>query len=237
MHLSVIIPAYNEAKRLPATLKSVHAYLAKQAYDYEILVVNDGSRDNTANIVRELQMHIPNLELIDNRQNHGKAWVVQQGMLKASGDLRLFMDADNSTHIDALDAMLPYLGVYDVVIASIGVPGAKKIGHEPWYRRMLGKAGNIWIQVWATPGIHDTQRGFKLFTKKSAEAVFPKMRTFGWGFDVELLAIAHMMKFRIKEIPITWDNDPNSKVNIWAYPKVLLQTIQVRWNMIVGRYK
>lgn len=234
MHLSVIIPAYNEAKRIPGTLRSVHEYLSRQAYDYEVLVVNDGSTDATASVSTNLQ--IPNLKVIDNKENRGKAYAVQQGMLAATGDFRLFMDADNATTIDTLDRMIPLLADNQVIIASIGIPGAKKIGHEPFYRRLLGKAGNLWIRIWATPGIHDTQRGFKLFTAQAVQAIFPKMKTFGWGFDVEILALARKFGFKIKEVPIIWNNDPNSKVNMWAYPKVLLQTLVIWWNLTTNAY-
>lgn len=236
MHLSVIIPAYNEAKRIPATLQSIHQYLSKQSYEYEILVVSDGSTDDTARVVENAKSQIPNLKLLDNKENHGKAYVVKQGMLAATGELRLFMDADNSTTIEVLDSMMPFLKAYEVIIASLGVAGSKKVGHEPSYRRWLGKAGNLWIQFWATPGIHDTQRGFKLFTAEAANKIFPKMKTFGWGFDVEVLALAHKFGFKIKEVPITWNNDPNSKVNIWAYPKVLMQTLVIRWYLLTNQY-
>lgn len=237
MQISVVIPAYNEEKRILPTLESVCSYLNSRNYEYEILVVSDGSRDNTANMVHEFSRNCPGLRLIDNKENHGKAWVVKQGMIEAKGKLRLFMDADNSTTIDNLDTMLPFIKEgYSVVIASIGVKGAKKIGSEPFYRRLLGQAGNLWIRFWAVPGIHDTQRGFKLFTHEAAEKIFPKMLTYGWGFDVELLALAQKYKFKIKEIPISWNNAPDSKVNIWAYPKTLLQTLKIWWNLVSGQY-
>lgn len=237
MFLSVVIPAYNEAKRITPTIKSVFEYLKKQSYEYEILVVNDGSHDNTAEIVADFAKEFPELKLIDNKQNQGKARVVQQGMLATQGDLRLFMDADNATTIDNLEKMLPYIKEgYSVVIASIGIIGAQKIGEEPAYRRLLGQLGNLWIRFWAVPGIYDTQRGFKLFTKESVEKIFPKMITFGWGFDVEILALARKFGYKIKEIPIIWKNAPESKVNIWAYPKTLLQTLNIWWNLNTKKY-
>lgn len=237
MYLSVVIPAYNEAKRITLTLQSIFEYLKKQNYGYEVLVVNDGSKDGTAAVVSDFTKEFPQLKLIDNKQNRGKAKVVQQGMLAARGDLRLFMDADNATTIDNLDKMLPYINEgYGVVIASIGIKGAEKIGEEPFYRRLLGQLGNFWIRFWAVPGIYDTQRGFKLFTREITEKIFPKMLTFGWGFDVELLALARKYGYKIKEIPIIWKNAPGSKVNIWAYPKVLMQTLKIRWNLTTKKY-
>lgn len=230
MYLSVIIPAYNEEQRIGKTLESVLAYLKAQSYTWEVIVVNNNSSDRTRDVAQGY-----GITVIDELRQ-GKAYAVQTGMLTASGDLRLFMDADNATVIDEVENMIPFVSQYPVVIASIGIPGAKKIGHEPFYRRALGKAGNLWIQLWAVPGIHDTQRGFKLFTHQAVEYIFPKMRTFGWGFDVEVLALARRGGYRIKEVPITWNNDPDSKVNIWAYPQVLLQTLRVRWNILGGVY-
>ena len=177
-----------------------------------------------------------NFKVINNKENRGKGAVVKQGMLEAKGDYRIFMDADNSVSIDVLDTMLPLTSTYQVVIASIGVEGAQKVGHEPFYRRLLGKLGNLFIQLLAVPGIHDTQRGFKLFTAKAAAEVFPRMHVAGWGFDVGALAIARKMGYNIKEVPVSWNNDPSSKVNIWAYPQVLLETIKIRWNLLSGVY-
>ncbi len=237
MYLSVVIPAYNEAKKITPTIRSIFDYLKKQSYEYEVLVINDGSRDNTVEVVAGFVKEFPALRIIDNKRNQGKAKVVQQGMMEARGDLKLFMDADNATTIDNLDKMIPYIKEgYDVVIASIGIKGAQKIGEEPFYRRILGQLGNLWIRFWAVPGIHDTQRGFKLFTKESADKIFPKMLTFGWGFDVEVLALAKKYGHKIKEVPIIWKNTANSKVNIWAYPKTLLQTLKIWWNLNTKKY-
>ncbi len=126
MYLSVIIPAYNEEKRLPKTLEEVDAYLSKQPYNYEIIVVNDGSLDKTAAVVRNLISQIKNLQLVDNKKNHGKGWVVKQGMLAAKGKYRIYSDADNAVSIDQIEAFWPYLGKgYDVIIGSIEIKGAK----------------------------------------------------------------------------------------------------------------
>lgn len=218
-------------------MQSIFEYLKRQNYEYEVLVVNDGSKDGTTAVVSDFTKEFPQLKLIDNKQNRGKAKVVQQGMLEAKGDLRLFMDADNATTLDNFDKMIPYINEgYGVVIASIGIKGAEKIGEEPFYRRLLGQLGNLWIRFWAVPGIHDTQRGFKLFTKEITEKIFPKMLTFGWGFDVELLALARKYGYKIKEVPIVWKNASGSKVNIWAYPKTLLQTIKIWWNLKTNKY-
>lgn len=238
MRLSVIIPAYNEEKRIGGTLKSIDGYLVRQNYDYEILVVSDGSSDNTANLTRSLEPQIRGLRLIENKENHGKGYVVRQGMLEARGDLRLFTDADNSTSIDHLDKFIPYINDgFDVVIGSIAVKGHKvALGSEPVWRRVLGKLGNLFIQIMAVPGIHDTQRGFKLFTSKAVQDIFPKLTITRWGFDVEALALARKFGHKIKEVPVDWKNDPNSKVGLEAYVQVLIETINIRWNLLTGKY-
>lgn len=238
MKLSVIIPAYNEEKRIGQTLLAIGQYLSRQNYESEVITVNNNSKDKTVEIARQTGKDFKNFKVIDEPKP-GKGHAVTAGMLAATGDLRLFTDADNSTSIDQIERMYPYLDQgYDVVIGSLAVPGAKVIrdGGEPLWRVILGKLGNKWIQIFAVWGINDTQRGFKVFTARAVQAIFPKLTIFGWGFDVEVLALAKKYKYKIKEVPITWDNDPDSKVNIWAYPQVLLQTLKVRWNLLTGKY-
>jgi len=239
LYLSIIIPAYNEEKRIGATLRSIGSYLSGQSYDYEIIVVSDGSKDKTAESVRSLETEIKNLRVIDNKDNHGKGWVVRQGMMEARGDLRLFTDADNSTSLDHLDKFIPYINDgYGVVIGSIGVAGHKvESGSEPVWRRILGKLGNLFIQIMAVPGIMDTQRGFKLFTAKAAGDIFPKLKITRWGFDIEALALARKFKHKIKEVPVDWKNDANSKVGVSAYFQVLIETVKIRWYLLTGQYK
>lgn len=239
MYLSVIIPAYNEERRIGSTLKSIDEYLRCQDYSYEILVVSDGSKDNTANVVRNVEPEVMGLRLIENKENHGKGYVVKRGMLEAKGDLRLFTDADNSTSIDHLDKFIPYINEgYSIVIGSIAVKGHKVAsGSEPMWRRVAGKMGNLFIQIMAVPGIHDTQRGFKLFTAKAVQDIFPRLTIDRWGFDVEVLALARKFKHKIKEIPVDWKNDPNSKVGLRAYFQVLWETVKIRWNLMTGKYK
>jgi dolichyl-phosphate beta-glucosyltransferase len=238
MYLSVIIPAYNEEKRIGGTLKALGAYLGRQSYEYEILVVSDGSKDNTAMLVQGMEAEVKNLRLIDNKENHGKGWVVAQGMLEAKGELRLFTDADNSTSIEHVEKFIPYISQgYDVVIGSIGIAGHKvEAGSEPVWRRVLGKLGNFFIQIMAVPGIFDTQRGFKLFTAKAAMDIFPKQKITRWGFDIEALALARKFNHKIKEVPVDWKNDANSKVGASAYVQVLSETIKVRLNLMTGKY-
>ncbi len=237
--LSVIIPAYNEAHRITKTLMSVSGFLEKQPWQYEILVVSDGSKDNTAETVNNLAKTLKNLTLVDNQQNHGKGWVVRQGMLKATGDVRLFMDADNSTSIDQVLPMLDYLNKgYDVIIGSIEVAGAKIDEHAQWYRRFIGHWSKYLIRavagIWE---IHDSQRGFKLFSEKAARSVFSKAVIDRFGFDIEILALAKKLGFKIKELPVVWVNEGESKVSLKSYIEVFIDLWRIRFNLWLGRYK
>lgn len=238
MQLSVIIPAYNEEKRIGLTLESVGSWLAHQPYDSEIIVVNNHSTDATVDVVRNIMQKFRSIRLIDEKRP-GKGYAVTTGILFATGQLRLFMDADNSTTIDQFERMRPEFDRgYGVVIGSIAVRGTRilKGGGEPWWRVVFGKLGNLWIQFWAVPRIWDTQRGFKAFTAPVANDIFRHLTIFGWGFDVEVLAIARAHGYRIKEMPVIWNNDPNSKVNVWVYPKVLWDTLRVGINRFLGKY-
>ncbi|MBL8030619.1 MAG: glycosyltransferase family 2 protein [Candidatus Doudnabacteria bacterium] len=236
--LSVVIPAYNEAGRIANTLKAVHNFLQKQAYDYEILVVSDGSKDATSEVVQSLGSTVKNLVFLDNKQNHGKGYVTRQGMLKATGDVRLFMDADNSTTIDQMVPMLKFLDEgYEVVIGSIEVSGAKINEHAQWYRRALGHWSKYLIRLVAGLwDIHDTQRGFKLFTGHAAQEIFSRVTIERFGFDIEVLAVAKKLGYKIKELPVVWNNAGDSKVSLKSYFGVLMDLFRVRFNLWTGKY-
>ncbi len=239
LKLSVIIPAYNEQKRISATLLDIDKYLKKQDYSYEILVVSDGSTDNTAEAVKNLKVRVANLKLIDNKQNCGKGCVVKQGMLGANGRFRLFMDADNSTTIDHLEKFWPHIEKeYQLVIGSIEIKGAKIEENAAWYRRWLGRISKYIIRavagLWK---IHDTQRGFKLFTEKSAQNVFSKQTIMRWGFDIEVLVLAKKMGFKIKEVAVDWKNPGESKVSLKSYIKTFGELLKIKYNLITNKYK
>lgn len=238
MHLSVIIPAYNEEKNIRKTIESIYKYLFDRDLEHEIIVVTDGSTDQTDEIVRSMFSIIPTLQLLDYIQNRGKGFAVRQGMIRAKGQYRLFTDADNATTIDHIEKMMPFFrNGYDVVIGSMALSESVIAkGSEPLWRRIFGKMGNVFIQILAVPGIRDTQRGFKMITAKAAENIFPKMTIDGWGFDIEILALARKFGYKIKEIPVNWKNDPNSHVNLKAYFQVLTETVKIRWNLITGKY-
>lgn len=237
IRLSVVIPAYNSQEVIAETLLDVDRYLSKQDYAYEIIVVSDGSKDNTVSIVEKTKQLVRNLRLIENKENHGKGYVVRQGILEAKGEYRMFMDADNSTKIDHLDLFWPETKHYDIVIASIGIKGAKIHETAQWYRRLLGNVAKYIIRIVAGLWeIKDTQRGFKLFNEKSVQAVFPKQTLTRWGFDFEILTLAKRMGFKIKEVPITWNN-PVGGVNLMSYFKTFFELMKIKWNLIINKYK
>ncbi|MBI1974975.1 MAG: glycosyltransferase family 2 protein [Parcubacteria group bacterium] len=236
-YLSVIIPAYNEAERLPRTLRAVDEYLVRQPFTYEIIVVNDGAHDNTAEVVRSLKASIRNLKLIDNTENHGKGWVVKQGLLAALGEIRLFMDADNSTSVDHVERMLPlFQQGCDVVIGSRRVKGAKIAVHQSFLREQIGRVFNLIVRIIAGLPYIDTQAGFKAFTVAATEAIFPRQILSRWAFDVEVLVIARRLGFKICEVPITWVNDPKTTVKLRGMIMMFFEVLAVRWNLLRGIY-
>jgi dolichyl-phosphate beta-glucosyltransferase len=240
IYLSVIIPAYNEADRIPKTLKIISSYLERQPYSYEILVVCDGPKDRTADVVRDLSLIIPKLKLIDRKKNMGKGFSIKEGMLAAKGKVRLFTDADNSTDISYFDKMRPLFDKgYDIVISTRDAkdaPGAGQDVPQPWHKRLMGNIGNLYIQIMAVPGIWDTQNGFKSFRDYAAEKIFSKTAINRWAFDVEALALARKLDYKIGIIPIHWINDPKSHVSLPAYFKVLFDVAKIRWNLTRRKY-
>ncbi|KKP98717.1 MAG: hypothetical protein US71_C0005G0019 [Parcubacteria group bacterium GW2011_GWD2_38_12] len=238
IYLSVVIPAYNEEHRIGKSLVELDQYLSKQSYIYEILVINDGAKDRTVDVVREAMKTVKNLRLIDNKENHGKGYVVRQGMLEAKGKYRLFSDADSSVSIEQIEKFWPYFEQgYDVVIGSIEVAGAKIEEHAAWYRRFVGHWAKLLIRMLAIWEIHDTQRGFKCFTAKAAQDVFLRQTITRWGFDIEILVIAKEHRYKIKEVPVVWINPGESKVGASAYISTLKELLQIKWNLIKGKYR
>ncbi|MES2437346.1 MAG: bifunctional glycosyltransferase family 2/GtrA family protein [Patescibacteria group bacterium] len=235
--LSVVIPAYNEAERIEATLLSIDTYLKSQHYTYEIIVVNDGSKDTTAEVVQNLLPSIQNLRLSNNAKNHGKGFVVRQGMLEATGQYRLFMDADNSTTIDHVEQFFPkFEEGYDVVVSSRRIDGSVLVKDQSKLRELLGTIFRTMIHMMVPLGITDSQNGFKMFTAKAAEKIFSKQKIVAWAFDVEILAIAKLFGFKIKEEPITWVNDERTHVTLKGMVRMLKETFQIKLNLSNGIY-
>jgi len=239
MYLSIVIPAYNEERRLPKTLEAIDDYLRQQPYDYEIIVVNDGSKDTTATVCEGMSSVIKNLKLIDNKENKGKGAVVRQGMLEGQGDFRLFTDADNSTSIDQIEKMwIEFKNGYDIIIGSRNVKGAVLDPPQPFLRQIILGEGfklfrKIIIGLWK---IQDTQCGFKCFTGEAAGKIFPRCKINRFAFDPEILVIAKKLGYKIKETPVLWKNDPESKVKLKGMVKMAIDLVKIRLNMIKGFY-
>lgn len=236
-YLSVIIPAYNEAKRLPLALVDIDKHLKKADFSYEIIVVDNNSTDATPAIVKRFSHLIENLKLTECRIP-GKGAAVKKGMFEAKGKIRLFTDADNSTSIDQFNKMIPYFNEgYQAVIGSRDIEGARLVPPQPWHKRIAGNLGNLFIQFMLLPGIWDTQCGFKAFTEEAAEKIFPLIKISRWGFDVEILALAKKFGYKIKEVPVVWMNNPFSHVKASAYVQVLWEVVKIKWWIIMDKYK
>jgi len=236
-YLSVIVPAFNEEDRIESTLHSINSYLSAQHYTYEIIVVNDGSKDKTVEITSRLLTGIPHLRLIDNKENRGKGWAVKCGMISAKGEIRLFMDADNSTTIDQIENMFPHIeNGFDVVIGSRRVKDAVITVHQSIFRERIGQIFNLIVRIINGLKIKDTQAGFKMFSSSAAEKIFPMQTIWQWAFDVELLMIAQKLGFKIKEVPITWRNNPLSHVRLKGMIMMLFDLTKTRLNLWTGVY-
>ncbi len=215
MKLSVVIPAYNEARRLPRTLKEAWAWLCAHEPEHEILVVDDGSQDNTRALAQAMQKDIPSLRVVGYADNRGKGYAVRAGMLAAKGAFRLFMDADHSTHISEWEKARALLQQgADVAIASRKLPDSEIPVRQPWLRERLGEAFNLLVRAASGLPFRDTQCGFKAFTARAAQEIFARTRINGFGFDVEVLWLAKQMGLRIAEFAVTWRNDADSRVRI-----------------------
>ena len=235
MRLSLIIPAYNEAQRIQASLESAEAYLDRQDYDYEIIVVDDGSTDGTPQVVRDTH---PEVHLESYGENRGKGYAVRHGMTVARGDYRLFSDADGSTPIEELDKVWPrFDDGADVAIGSRALPESNVETHQPWYRENMGRVFNGIVRVMRLTRFHDTQCGFKAFSRKAADIVFPRQTIDGFGFDPELLYIAQRHGLRVDEIPVHWVNCPYTRVNaVTDSARMIGEMLQIRVNAWRGRY-
>lgn len=227
--LSIIIPAYNEESRIGQTLTELDEFLRQWRRESEIIIVNDGSTDATANVVERYTGSLKSLLLINLPKNRGKGFAVQSGMVHARGNYQLFMDADHSVDIAYVDQFLTYCHKgYDIVIASIRVNGAKIIEQSQWYRRLLGHISKVLIRALVLRNFYDTQRGFKLFTRDAARRIFASQTIYGFGFDMELLLLAQKYGFTVKEVPVMWINKNGSSVGFRAYWKTLGELIWLK---------
>jgi dolichyl-phosphate beta-glucosyltransferase len=232
VQLSVVIPAFNEADRLPPTLERVFTYLRGRDASFEVIVVDDGSRDETVARARAAGATV-----LPNEVNRGKGYSVRRGMLAARGARRLMTDADLSTPIEDLGRLMAALdGGFDVAIGSRALPDSNVEVHQPWYRENMGRVFNGLVRLLAVPGLKDTQCGFKLFTAEAAQAAFSRALLDGFSFDVEALYLARRHGFRIAEVPVTWRNDAASRVGLWSGFRAFPDLLRIRWNAWTGAY-
>jgi dolichyl-phosphate beta-glucosyltransferase len=231
--LSVVIPAFNEEERLPRTLGRLRDYLRAFGRAHEILVVDDGSSDGTAEKARAAGATV-----VRNDKNRGKGHAVRRGMLAAHGQRRLMTDADLSTPIEELKHFLETMDRgFDVVIGSRALPGANIEVHQPWFRENMGRLYNLFVRALAVPGLRDTQCGFKLWSAAAARDAFTSTRLDGFSFDVEALYLARKRGYRIAEVPVTWRNDAATRVGLGTGSAAFPDLLRIRLNDWMGRYE
>ena len=235
--LSIIIPAFNEAERLPETLRKINAYLSAQDFSTEIIVVENGSTDGTYTIANDMLSEICCLTVL-HEDHRGKGWAIRQGMFKANGEYRFICDADLSMPIEEIASFMPPAELSaPIAIGSREAPGAVRY-NEPQYRHLIGRAFNWFVRILLLPGLDDTQCGFKLFREDAANAIFPRLTISGWTFDVEALYIARKLGYRIVEIPIHWYHHPHSTVNVVRDSfRMGIDLLKIRLNDLRGRYR
>jgi dolichyl-phosphate beta-glucosyltransferase len=237
--LSIVIPAYNEAQRISITLYEILTYLAQQPYTAEIIVVDDGSQDATAEIVASFSCHSASVLLLQNGQNRGKGFSVRQGFLHARGAYLLFSDADLSTPIEEVEKLLEALSAScDIAIASRALPESRVERHQPWYRESMGRLFNVLVRTLGLSTMRDTQCGFKCFTREAALEICHCMTRKRFGFDVEMLYLARKWGYGVHEVPVVWHNSPHTRVHALRDSISMAgDLLQIRWNDLCGRYE
>jgi dolichyl-phosphate beta-glucosyltransferase len=239
-HLSIVIPAYNEENRIGRTLTETFDYLDRQNYSSDVIVVNDGSTDHTVDAVRRFESRAGGrLRLVENPGNRGKGYSVRNGMLKASGDIVLFFDADLATPTSEIVKVIDPIaeGRYDVVFGSRALDRSMIGTRQSRFREILGRIGNLIQFAFTGLRFKDTQCGFKAFRREAAQSVFSLQRIEGFGFDPEILFIAKKQGWRMLETSVLWNHIEGSKLNpMTAYIQVLMEVLTIRWNNLHGKY-
>ena len=232
MELSLIIPAFNEAQRIGSTLRRAHRFLAARPTSFEIIVVDDGSTDHTVALVTALASELPGLpglRVLRSPANRGKGHAVRRGMLAATGQIRVFSDADGSTPIDELDPLLRALAAgADIAIGSRYLAASRVTRPQPWFRRVWSRLVNRVVQRMLLPGVLDTHCGFKAFTAAAAGHTFAACTVDGWSFDLEVLARARAHGLRIQEVAVRWENDERSKARLGQLPREVRHVYRIR---------
>lgn len=234
-----MIPAYNESARLGATLERVLSYVRQQDWDAEVIVVNDGSRDDTAEIIQRFAAGNPALRLIENGGNRGKGYSVRHGMLHATGEVRIFSDADLSTPIEEAHELLAAIrGGAEVAIGSRWLRSELQTQRQSVKRQLLGRVFNLVPRAVLRLHFKDTQCGFKAFTRSAAEKIFPLQRIERWGFDPELLFLARKLRLRVAEVPVTWAHSEGTRIQpVRDGTRMVIEMFRIRWNALTGKYR
>jgi dolichyl-phosphate beta-glucosyltransferase len=235
---SIVIPAYNESARIPATLEAVLAYVRAKGLEAEIIVVDDGSTDMTAKMVREIACSAPEIRLLENPGNRGKGYSVRNGVLHALGDIVMFTDSDLSAPIEEADRLFAAIvGGADVAIGSRWLESGRQTHRQPLYRQIFGRCFNAVCRMVMRLPFADTQCGFKAFTRAAAQTVFQLQTIERWGFDPEILFIALKRGFRIVEVPVSWAHDERTRISYLRDGLQMLRELaMIRWNALTGRY-
>lgn len=232
IYLSIVIPAYKEQERIHKSLDAIVKYQQEKDFAIETIVVLDGTPDDTKSAAEKYYDKVSNFRIIDRKENKGKGYTVREGVLEAKGEWIIFVDADNSTPIKQADKLLEYCKDYQVLIGSRYNNGGRLARPQPFHRRLGSRVINWFIQLFAVPGIKDTQCGFKLFENAAAKEIFSRQTFDRWSFDIELLAIARHLGYKIREVGITWYDDPHSQVNpIKDGLRMIKDSWQVRKNL------
>jgi glycosyltransferase involved in cell wall biosynthesis len=237
-HLSIVVPAFNESARIELTLERVMSCVERQGWDADVLVVDDGSKDDTTEIVERWMEKYPRLHLIKNNGNRGKGYSVRNGLLQSAGDIVMFTDADLSAPMEEAELLMAAIEQgADVAIGSRWLDKARQTTHQPMYRRFFGRCFN-WVTrtVMGLP-FKDTQCGFKAFRRDAAQVIFRLQRIERWGFDPEILFIARKLGYTIREVPVTWGHDERSRISyLKDGMKMLEEMAVIRANSLAGRY-
>ena len=235
---SIVIPAYNESERIAESLEKIVVFLAEQRWSAEVLVVNDGSRDNTAEVIRRYSAQYPYIRLVENPGNRGKGYSVRNGMLQANGDIVLFTDADLSAPITEAPKLFAEIQKgADLAFGSRWLIAKLQTERQSLMRQVAGRMYNIIMRLVLGLKYKDTQCGFKAFDRRAVDTLFTRQRIERWGFDVELLFLANKFKLKIVEVPVAWAHDDRSKINpLVDGIKMFGEMLSIRWNSIIGRY-
>ena len=237
-HYSIVSPAFTESARIPATLEEVVACVRRQGWDAEVIVVNDGSTDRTADVVREFARTAPEVRLLENPGNRGKGYSVRSGLLQALGEIVMFTDADLSAPMEEAERLFAAIAAgADIAIGSRWLEKGRQTHRQPLYRQFFGRCFNAVTRAVMGLPFADTQCGFKAFTRAAAQTVFQLQTIERWGFDPEILFIAIKCGYRVDEVPVSWAHDERSRMSYLKDGMKMLEEIAtIRWNALTGRY-